>query len=182
MIGKTEASCRQMVHRSKERITTRRRRFEPSQEETERITSQFLKTAQDGDVAGLMALFAADAVMISDGGGKVRAALNPVRGPSAIARFVMAALYPTGQESVEESSAAQILETMPQIEAKADRVFMRSYGNMVPATCTPASVERLKQAKAASAGLSEGVRRDIVSSLESDQRCVATRAKFEGSL
>jgi len=92
MIGKTEASCRQMVHRSKERITTRRRRFEPSQEETERITSQFLKTAQDGDVAGLMALFAADAVMISDGGGKVRAALNPVRGPSAIARFVMGVL------------------------------------------------------------------------------------------
>ena len=92
MIGKTEASCRQMVHRAKERITTRRRRFEPSQEETERITSQFLKTAQDGDVAGLMALFADDAVMISDGGGKVRAALNPVRGPSAIARFVMGVL------------------------------------------------------------------------------------------
>jgi len=92
MIGKTEASCRQMVHRAKERITTRRRRFEPSPEETERITSQFLKTAQNGDVAGLMALFADDAVMISDGGGKVRAALNPVRGPSAIARFVMGVL------------------------------------------------------------------------------------------
>jgi RNA polymerase sigma-70 factor, ECF subfamily len=92
MIGKTEASCRQMVHRAKERITTRSRRFEPSPEETERITSQFLKTAQNGDVAGLMALFADDAVMISDGGGKVRAALNPVRGPSAIARFVMGVL------------------------------------------------------------------------------------------
>jgi RNA polymerase sigma-70 factor (ECF subfamily) len=92
MIGKTEASCRQMVHRAKERITARRRRFEPSREETERITSQFLKTAQDGDVAGLMALFADDAVMISDGGGKVRAALNPVRGPGAITRFVMGVL------------------------------------------------------------------------------------------
>src|SRR5499427_5801713 len=75
MIGKTEASCRHMVHRAKERIT-----------------SQFLKTAQNGDVAGLMALFADDAVMISDGGGKVRAALNPVRGPGAIARFVMGVL------------------------------------------------------------------------------------------
>jgi RNA polymerase sigma-70 factor (ECF subfamily) len=92
MIGKTEASCRQMVHRAKERITARRRRFEPSREETERITSQFLKTAQNGDVAGLMALFADDAVMISDGGGKVRAALNPVRGSSAIARFVTGVL------------------------------------------------------------------------------------------
>ena len=92
MIGKTEASCRQMVHRAKERITERRRRFEPSREETERITSQFLKTAQNGDVAGLMALFADDAVMISDGGGKVRAALNPVHGPGAIARFVTGVL------------------------------------------------------------------------------------------
>jgi aminopeptidase N len=59
---------------------------------------------------------------------------------------------------------------------------MRSYGSMVPATCTPASVARLERAKASMAGLSEGVRRDIVSSLEADRRCVATRAKFESSL
>jgi len=90
--GKSEASCRQMVHRAKERITARRRRFNPSREEMERITSRFLETARSGDVSGLMALFADDAVMISDGGGKARAALNPVNGANTIARFVMGVL------------------------------------------------------------------------------------------
>jgi RNA polymerase sigma-70 factor, ECF subfamily len=89
MTGKTEGSCRQMVHRAKDHITARRRRFDPSREETERITSRFLETARSGDVSGLMALFADNAVMISDGGGKVRAALNPVNGANAIARFVI---------------------------------------------------------------------------------------------
>src|SRR5262252_3004302 len=37
MTGKSEASCRQMVHRAKDRITARRRRFDPSREEMERI-------------------------------------------------------------------------------------------------------------------------------------------------
>ena len=31
-------------------------------------------------------------------------------------------------------------------------------------------------------GLSESLRRDLVSKLESDRRCVATRVKFESSL
>src|SRR5262249_50613720 len=92
MTGKSEAGCRQMIHRAKERITARRRRFDASREETERITSRFLETTRSGDLSGLMALFADDAVMISDGGGKVRSALNPVNGPTAIARFVMGVL------------------------------------------------------------------------------------------
>src|SRR5262249_29594967 len=70
----------------------RRRRFDASREETERITSRFLEAARSGDLSGLMALFADNAVMISDGGGKVRAALNPVNGANAIARFAVCVL------------------------------------------------------------------------------------------
>src|SRR5262249_17313919 len=53
-VGKSEASCRQMIHRARERIAKRHRRFDPSREETERITARFLQTARDGDVQGLM--------------------------------------------------------------------------------------------------------------------------------
>jgi RNA polymerase sigma-70 factor, ECF subfamily len=95
MIGKTEANCRQMVHRAKERITERQHRFDPTREETERITSRFLQTTRDGDVSGLMALFADDAVMTSDGGGKARAARNLVKGADSIARFVMGVIRKT---------------------------------------------------------------------------------------
>jgi len=89
ILGKSEASCRQMIHRAKERVAKRHRRFEPSREETDRIAASFLQAARTGDVQTLMSLFAEDAVMMSDGGGKVRAALNPVRGPDSIARFIV---------------------------------------------------------------------------------------------
>jgi RNA polymerase sigma-70 factor (ECF subfamily) len=92
MTGKTEANCRQMVHRAKERIAARPRRFAPSREETDRITARFIETTSSGDLSGLMALFSGDAVMTSDGGGKANAALNPVKGADSISRFVMGVL------------------------------------------------------------------------------------------
>ncbi len=89
ILEKSEANCRQMIHRAKERVATRHRRFNPTREETERITARFLQAARGGDVSSLMSLFAEDAVLMSDGGGKVRAALNPIRGADPIARFIV---------------------------------------------------------------------------------------------
>jgi RNA polymerase sigma-70 factor, ECF subfamily len=89
IVDKSEATCRQMIHRAKERVAKRHRRFEPSREESDRIAARFLETARTGDVQNLMSLFAKDAVMMSDGGGKVRAALNSVHGADAISRFVV---------------------------------------------------------------------------------------------
>ena len=92
MTGKTEANCRQTVHRAKEHITARQHRFDPSREETDRITARFIETTRSGDLSGLIALFSEDAVMTSDGGGKAKAALHPVKGADSIARFVMGVL------------------------------------------------------------------------------------------
>jgi aminopeptidase N len=142
--------------------------------------------ARDGSESGQLAAIAAtvvrpDAKTKAEWLAKIQAMPTDDL-PYAKLRVAMGNLYPSGQESFDEASAAQRLESMAKIDAAADRVFMRSYGSMVPATCTPASVARLEQAKASMAGLSEGVRRDIVSSLEADRRCVATRAKFESGL
>ena len=89
IVGKTEANCRQMIHRAKGYIASRHHRFDPTREETERITDEFLEATQNGDLSRLMKLFAPDAVLFSDGGGKVRAALNPIHGADAIARFAI---------------------------------------------------------------------------------------------
>jgi aminopeptidase N len=147
------------------------------------IAAELAKDNSEAAQLGAIAAAAArpDAKIKADWLAKVQA-LPTAELPYSKLRVAMAALYPTGQEAFEESTAASILDSMATVDARADRVFMRSYGNMVPATCTPASVERLQQAKASSGGLSEGVRRDIISKLESDQRCVATRAKFEAGL
>ena len=89
IVGKTEPNCRQMIHRAKEYIASRHHRFDPTREETERVATEFLEATQNGDLSRLMKLFAPDAVLFSDGGGKVRAALNPIHGPDAIARFAI---------------------------------------------------------------------------------------------
>jgi 2-polyprenyl-6-methoxyphenol hydroxylase-like FAD-dependent oxidoreductase len=92
LVHKTEANCRQMIHRAKEYIASRHRRFDPTREETEHVTTEFLEATENGDLSRLMKLFAPDAVLFSDGGGKVRAALNPIHGPDAIARFAIGAV------------------------------------------------------------------------------------------
>ncbi|MEO8160607.1 MAG: hypothetical protein ABI588_04240, partial [Arenimonas sp.] len=103
--------------------------------------------------------------------------------PFSKLRVAMGALYPAGQETLSDSSAQQRVDTLARIDASADRVFMRSYAaSMIPATCTADSVARLQAAAKSLDGLSDGVRRDLLSTLEDDSRCVAIRAKFEASL
>jgi RNA polymerase sigma-70 factor (ECF subfamily) len=57
-----------------------------------RVVRRFAAACESGDTAALEAVLAADAVVVSDGGGKVRAAVRPVHGASEAARFVAALL------------------------------------------------------------------------------------------
>ncbi len=87
ILEKSEPNCRQLVSRAEERIRARRPRFDPQPGEAERITGAFLEAVSTGDLHGLVDLLATDAVLYSDGGGKVPAALAPIEGADRIARF-----------------------------------------------------------------------------------------------
>jgi RNA polymerase sigma-70 factor, ECF subfamily len=87
VLGKSEPNCRQLVSRAEERIHERRPRFEPDPAQAERLTDAFLQACSTGDLNGLVQILASDAVLYSDGGGKVAAALAPIRGADRIARF-----------------------------------------------------------------------------------------------
>jgi RNA polymerase sigma-70 factor (ECF subfamily) len=87
ILGKTEAACRQLVHRAKERVKAGKPRFTPSRAEQEKVMEGFKRAVASGDVAGLAALFSTDATLYSDGGGKAAATLNPIFGAEKIARF-----------------------------------------------------------------------------------------------
>jgi RNA polymerase sigma-70 factor (ECF subfamily) len=86
-IDRNEAACRQLAARAREHIHAESPRFPASQEEGQRLALAFRKAADMGDVQGLMALLAKDAVLYSDGGGKKAAALNPITGNDRIIRF-----------------------------------------------------------------------------------------------
>jgi RNA polymerase sigma-70 factor (ECF subfamily) len=83
----TEANCRQLLRRARAQVEAKRVRFRTPAEQQKRLFDAFLQACTNGDVEGLMGMLARDAVLYSDGGGKARAAINPIRGANAIARF-----------------------------------------------------------------------------------------------
>lgn len=89
MVGKKEANCRQMVHRAREHLASRRPRFPVDEQHRQQITSKFIAACSNGDLNGLISLLTTDVVLMSDGGGKVQAARNPIYGIDAVARFLV---------------------------------------------------------------------------------------------
>ncbi|HPZ95976.1 MAG TPA: RNA polymerase sigma-70 factor [Mycobacterium sp.] len=89
-VGKSPAAVRQIAHRAREHVQSRRRRFEPlDRDRSAQITTEFLTAAASGDVAALMAVLAPDVAFTSDSNGKVSAARRPVFGAEKVARFII---------------------------------------------------------------------------------------------
>ncbi|MBV9513920.1 MAG: RNA polymerase sigma-70 factor [Mycobacteriaceae bacterium] len=89
-VGKSTTAARQIAHRAREHVQSRRKRFDPvDPQHAERIAAQFLAAAANGDVDGLMALLAPDVAWIADGGGKVSAARRPVVGARKVANAIV---------------------------------------------------------------------------------------------
>lgn len=87
VLGKSVAACRQLVHRARERVTNVRRRFQVDEQTRTRMLERFINAANRGDLAELKSLFATDAEMISDGGGKALAVLRVLHGAERIGRL-----------------------------------------------------------------------------------------------
>jgi RNA polymerase sigma-70 factor (ECF subfamily) len=86
-LERTEAACRQMVHRARERVCRDQPRFEATEADRERLVRQYIEAVNAGDKAQLLALFAPAATLASDGGGKAWAARNVIHGADAIVRL-----------------------------------------------------------------------------------------------
>src|SRR5215470_1949899 len=78
MLEKSPATCRQIFHRAKQALQDKRVRFEPEPQRQQQLLMSFLSASQAGDVQALTNLLAQDAVTWADGGGKVRASLQPI--------------------------------------------------------------------------------------------------------
>ncbi len=86
-LGKTPTACRQLVHRARERVATERRRFRVDEGKRVTMLNRFIEAAKSGDFDLIKSMFAADARMTSDGGGKAIAVFRPLLGAERIARL-----------------------------------------------------------------------------------------------
>ncbi|MGQ9348100.1 RNA polymerase sigma-70 factor [Mycolicibacterium gilvum] len=121
-LGKSTAAVRQIAHRAREHVQSRRKRFEPVDPETSgEITMTFFAAAATGDLDALMAMLAPDVVWTADSDGKVSAARRPVEGADKVARLILGFVRLAGGEARVEpafynSAPALVLYTGDVLE------------------------------------------------------------------
>jgi Sigma-70, region 4 len=89
IVGKSEANCRQIFARARQRIDGQQARYEASREQSEALARSFLAAARDGDFGQLVDLLAADVAFYGDGGGKATSTPQPVFGRDKVAAFLL---------------------------------------------------------------------------------------------
>jgi len=88
MLDKSEAACRRSFSRAKKHLSEHRPRFPASRETHRQLLSGYLQAVEAGETTALMNLLSEDVTLWADGGGKIKqAALRPIRGRDAVARF-----------------------------------------------------------------------------------------------
>lgn len=99
-LGRNEAACRQLASRARTRVRHARPAgvkpprpasgaVDPKHVE---LLSAFISASRSGDLESLTRLLANDAKLVTDGGGKVPAALNVIDGADRIAAFLVGAV------------------------------------------------------------------------------------------
>ena len=93
-LDKSEDACRQIVSRARRRVRDERPRARVSRAARERLVDAFIRAVELRDRDALVALFANETTLTSDGGGKAKAAHKVVRGGASVARFLLGVLRP----------------------------------------------------------------------------------------
>lgn len=98
-VDKSPAAVRQIAHRARAHVAARRPREAVSPAETRSVIAAFQQAVETGDLQRLLDVIAPDVVLLTDGGGVVRAALEPVMGAETVvdvlSRLMSATLQPT---------------------------------------------------------------------------------------
>jgi RNA polymerase sigma-70 factor (ECF subfamily) len=89
-LDRSEAAVRQLGHRAREHVQARRPRFDPDRRAQREVTERFLAACVGGDVDALLAVLSPGVVLLTDGGGRAKAALRPIVGADKAARFLAA--------------------------------------------------------------------------------------------
>ena len=85
MLNKSEASCRQLVHRAQARVQQERPRFDVPKDQHRDLLAKFMKAAGNGDRAAMKAMMSDDVQLVADGGGKVNSFQHILHGAGRVA-------------------------------------------------------------------------------------------------
>jgi RNA polymerase sigma-70 factor (ECF subfamily) len=89
IVGKSEDNVRKLATRARRHVEQRRPRFQTTREQRDELARRFFQAAERGDLAGLEALLAHDVELTGDGGGRVPALAQTLRGRNRVARTII---------------------------------------------------------------------------------------------
>ena len=89
IVGKREDNVRKLATRARHHVEQRRPRFQTTREQRDELGRRFFRAAEQGDLAGLEALLAHDVELTGDGGGRVPALAQTLRGRNRVARTII---------------------------------------------------------------------------------------------
>jgi RNA polymerase sigma-70 factor (ECF subfamily) len=87
-VDKSPAAVRQIAHRARAHVAARRPRGIVSPAETRDALKAFQRAVETGDLQRLLDILAPDVVLLTDGGGVVQAALEPVMGADRVTQVL----------------------------------------------------------------------------------------------
>jgi len=121
IVGKSEANCRQIVRRAKERLELQPKAPPaPPTEQARKLVDEFMAAAASGEMERVLALLTEESAVLSDGGGKVKAAGRAILGADHVSRFLLG-IWPRFMAGVDVRPAA-INGSAGVIVGKAGRV------------------------------------------------------------
>ncbi|MEU3231436.1 RNA polymerase sigma-70 factor [Nocardiopsis alba] len=88
-VDKTPPAVRQIAHRARAHVAARRPRERVSPAEARDVLAAFGRAVETGDLTGLLDMIAPDVVLLTDGGGVVRAAVEPVVGVADVTEVLV---------------------------------------------------------------------------------------------
>lgn len=107
-LDRSEAAVRQLASRAREHVQTARPRFAVSQDQALQLAMAFVTAAASADVSGLTDLLAEDAIMVTDGGGKRKAALRVMVGRDDIIGLLEGLRWRQGVPTIEQFEAVRV--------------------------------------------------------------------------
>ncbi len=87
-VDKSPAAVRQIAHRARSHVESRRPREVVDSEQRKIVIERFMTAVSTGDLQSLMDVLAPDVVLITDGGGVKQAALRPIHGADKVLRWL----------------------------------------------------------------------------------------------
>ena len=105
MLDRSEASCRQLLRRARQRIEDGHMKVEVTPAQRDEVVRRFVAACAGGDLDSFLALLTEEVELVFDGGAEVRtAARRPIRGADRVARFLAFAMARIADHGIIESA------------------------------------------------------------------------------